>query len=199
MVVQVRYRDRVVTREFRVTAVLDHPLVWNAGSDQPLAWVHRFRDGQEMHYDPVTEAGLRYAKVACGGSAKPAIFSHPSAGRAVCAYAITGPIAIPDNDCEFRAFIGLQDGGDTSDDVLFSVLALEGDGAEHPLLNQHWPKCEWKAISADLSAFRDRTIRLKLIAEVGSNSDSTADQACWAEPRIVHKSAVMRIEVGPAP
>jgi hypothetical protein len=197
MVVQVRRKDRVVTREFTVTAVLDHPLVWNAGPDQPLAWGYCFRGGQEMHGSTATGACLRYAEIACGGVVKPGIFSHPPyIGGVGYTYGVTGPIPIPDEDCEFRAFIGLEDGGDVSDGVLFSVSVLDGSGAEYPLIKAHWAKREWKGVSADLSAFRRRTIRLKFIADAGPDDNSSADRASWGEPRIVHKSAVMRIEVG---
>ena len=197
MVVQVRRKDRVVTREFTVTAVLDHPLVWSAGPDQPLAWGYCFRGGQEMHGSTATGASLQYAEIACAGVVKRGIFSHPPyIGGVGYTYGITGPILIPDEDCEFRAFIGLKDGGDVSDGVLFSVSVLDGSGAEHPLIEEHWAKREWKGVSADLSAFRGRAIRLKFIADVGGDDNSNADWASWGEPRIVHKSAVMRIEVG---
>ena len=158
MVVQIIHKDRVRTREFYVSTVVEHPSVWRMTPDEPLTWGHAVR------------GGVGYA------------------------YGVTQPIAIPDDTCEFRAFVGLKDGCNLTDGVTFSVFVL--DGEEHLVASEPWARCEWKQISADLSAFRGRTIRLKLAADGGPGDDSTADWASWGEPRIVLKHPVTRIEVG---
>lgn len=157
MVVQIIHKDRVRTREYYVSTVVEHPSVWRITPDEPLTWEH------------VVRGGVGYA------------------------YGVTQPIAVPDDNCEFRAFIGLKDGGVT-DGVTCSVFVL--DGEEHLVVSEHPTPREWKQISADLSAFRGRTIRLKLAADGGPGDDSTADWASWGEPRIVLKHSVTRIEVG---
>ena len=43
---------------------------------------------------------------------------------------------------------------------------------------------EWAPIEGDLSDFAGKTVRIKLISDVGKNDNSTGDWACWAEMRI---------------
>ena len=111
-------------------------------------------------------------------------------------YGITGPIRIPDEESEFQAFIGIADGGNPSDGVVFQVVAIDEKGVEHELLKEHRAKREWKPVSAGLSAFKGQSIRLKFITDVGPNDDSSADWAAWGEPRIALKKPEMRISVG---
>jgi len=111
-------------------------------------------------------------------------------------YGITDPIAIPDEECEFRTFVGIKDGGDVSDGVVFSVLVLDAHGTQHTLLEQHWAKREWKELSADLSKFRGQTVRLKLVTDVGPSDNSVADWASWGEPRAIAKRPRLRVKLG---
>ena len=197
VVVQVREKERVVTSEFRIQALVEYPLVWRAGGDESYSWGCAFRGGDEMSGNSDTGASFYFADITCGGVSKHGIFSHPPYRNGVgYTYGILGPVVIPDDDCEFRAFIGLKDGGDTSDGVVFQVLALDESGREYLLVRELWDKREWKAVSASLSAFSGRKIRLKLIADVGPHDNSSADWASWGEPRIVETTSVMRIEVG---
>jgi hypothetical protein len=127
---------------------------------------------------------------------KQGIFAHPPyVGGVGYTFGVTPPIAIPNEPCDLRAFIGIKDGGDVSDGVLFKVLALD-DAGEHRLVEEFWAKREWKEITADLSAFTGKKIRLKFVTDVGPNDNSIADWASWGEPRIVLKSPVLRIGAG---
>ena len=197
MVVQVTTRTRVVTREFRVSTVVERPVVWRASSDEAFVWGCAVRGSGEMTADTSTGASFIYTQIPCGGVTKPGIFSHPPYTAGVgYTYGITRQIAIPNDDCEFRGFIGIKDGGATSDGVTFKVLALDEAGDSHDLISEHWANREWKEIVGDLSRFRGQKIRLKFIADVGPDNDSTADWASWGEPRIVLKQPRVRIEVG---
>jgi hypothetical protein len=197
VVVQVSEKEQVVTREFRIQALVEYPLVWRASGEESYSWGCAFRGGDEMSGNSDTGASFYFADIACGGVSRHGIFSHPPYRNGVgYTYGILGPVVIPDDDCEFRTFIGLKDGGDTSDGVVFQVLALDESGREHLLVSEHWDKREWKAVSASLSAFKGRKIRLKLIADVGPHDNSSSDWASWGEPRIVESTSVMRIEIG---
>jgi len=49
-------------------------------------------------------------------------------------------------------------------------------------------------VTADLSPFAGKTIRLKLIADVGPNDNSQADWASWGEPVVRLKRTICRAE-----
>ena len=195
LIVRVWYKDFQSVKEYPVRSVVDHPSVWRALPDEGYSWGYGFRGGSEMPGNTQTGASFYHTKLTSGGVAKDGIFSHPPyQGGVGYVYGITRPIALPNEECAFETFIGIKDGGDVSDGVTFSVLVLD-EGKEYPLFEEHWAKREWKQVSADLSDFKGKTIRLKFIADVGPNDNSTADWASWGEPRVVLNEPVMRIEV----
>jgi len=198
LVIRVSHRDFSAVKEFPVRAVVEYPTQWKVTGREGFVWGYAFRGRAETTGDVQTGASFSCAQIVSSGVPKYGIFSHPPyRGGVGYTYGITSPIAIPDQECELRTFIGIKDGGDVSDGVLFTMLALDDEGGERLLVKEHWAKREWKEVAADLSAFKGKTIRLKFIADVGPNDDSTADWASWGEPRVILKQPVMRIRVEP--
>lgn len=196
LVVTASHGDLSTTEEFPVRTVIDHPVVWKASGREGLQWGQAFRGGEESPGNSQTGASFIWTSITSGGVTKQGIFAHPPyVGGVGYTFGVTPPIAIPNEPCDLRAFIGIKDGGDVSDGVLFKVLALD-DAGEHRLVEEFWAKREWKEITADLSAFTGKKIRLKFVTDVGPNDNSIADWASWGEPRIVLKSPVLRIGAG---
>jgi len=196
LVVKVSSGGAGVSREFPVRAVIDHRAIWQPVSTDGFTWGQCLRGAKETSGNTATGASFHTEKITSGGVAKQAIFAHPPWTKGTGYTFGVGPsIKVPNKPCEFRAFIGLKDGGDVSDGVVFKVIAVTGKGEEKELINQTWAKREWKEVSADLSAFAGKSIRLKFITDAGPRDDSTADWAAWGEPRVVEKTPVMRIEV----
>lgn len=186
-----------MTREFPVRAVVDYPSVWTADATTRFLTGIAFREKPEVRGTGGTGASFAWQGITSGGVTKDGIFSHPPyQGGVGYTYGITEPIVIPEEPCEFRCFIGIKDGGDASDGVTFKVIALDESNAERVLLEESWAERKWKGVSADLSAFGGKSIRLKFIADVGPNDNSSADWASWGEPRITTRQPLMRVEVG---
>jgi len=185
-----------MTREFPIKAVVDYPTVWAVDASTRFVTGLAFRGKAEV-LGLGSGASFAYQSITSGGVTKTGIFSHPPyQGGVGYAYGISEPIDIPNMQCSFRCFIGIKDGGDVSDGVLFKVIAIDEAGKEHPLVEQLWAERKWKEISANLSAFQGKKIRLKFIADVGPKDNSSADWASWGEPRITTKQPLMRVEVG---
>lgn len=200
LVVQVSRGGFEAEREFAVRSEVGHPAVWRA-EDQGFAWGYACRGEPEvagaMGSGADSGAAFYSSRITSGGVTRPGIFVHPPWKDGVgYTYGISGPIEIPESECEFRTWIGIKDGGNVSDGVEFTAVAIDDRGAEHVLANEHWKERRWSEVSADLAAFGGRTIRLKLICDVGPNDDSTADWAAWGEPRVVRRSPVTRVKVG---
>lgn len=186
-----------ITREFPIRTVIDYPTVWQLGGNDGFEWGQCFRGGKEMPGNTATGATFINGRSVSGGVTKQAIFAHPPYNGGVgYTYGFTGSIYIPDKPCDFRAFIGITDGGNPSDGVTFTVLAIDDQGKEHKLFSEHYAERKWKEITADLSAFRGRSIRLKLTTDVGPKDNSVADWAAWGEPRIVTREPEVRVELG---
>lgn len=184
-------------REFPVRAFVDYPSVWTADATTRFLTGIAFRGKPEVRGTGGTGASFAWQGITSGGVTKDGIFSHPPyQGGVGYTYGITEPIVIPEEPCEFRCFIGIKDGGDASDGVTFKVIALDESNAERVLLDESWAERKWKGVSADLSAFGGKSIRLKFIADVGPNDNSSADWASWGEPRITTRQPLMRVEVG---
>jgi hypothetical protein len=193
IVVRVEQREHLVTREFRFQALVDHPVIWQADGNQSCEWGCAVADEPETAGDRTSGASLRFADVPCGGKHRYGIRVHPPCANApATAYGILGPIVIPEDDCEFRAFIGLADGAGDPGRVELSVTVVDACGVESLLAQDLCTERKWKPISADLSSFMGQSIRVKLAA----TCDSSAVLAAWGEPRIVLTDSVLRLEAG---
>ncbi len=120
-----------------------------------------------------------------GQVGKRGIFMHPPYVDGVgYTWAETKPIELPAAQCEFSAHIGIKDGGDPSDGVLFQVEVIDAKGNRQRIAEGVGIQGEWHPLTADLKAFAGQRIRLRLIADVGEHDNSTADWAAWGEPVI---------------
>lgn len=135
-----------------------------------------------------------------GGKSRRGIFMHPPyQGGVGYTWAELKPLRVPREPCEFHAFIGLKDGGDPSDGVLFRVEALDQNGKPRTLASQMGYQKEWSEIRADLSAYSGKEVRLRLIADVGPADNSTADWACWGDPVVRRSGTVVVTRIAEHP
>jgi hypothetical protein len=118
----------------------------------------------------------------------------PYIGGVGYAWAELKPISLPKHPSRFHSFIGIRDGGAPSDGVWFRIELVDAQGKVHRLAEGTGVQGSWRELEADLSPFAGQTVRLRLIADVGPNDDSTADWACWGEPVIIVASPVKVIE-----
>lgn len=119
----------------------------------------------------------------------------PYTGGVGYTWAEIKPIRLPRAPCLFHSWIGIRDGGNPSDGVLFKVELIDERGVVHPLAQGTGLQGAWRELSANLSPFAGQTVRLRLIADVGPNDDSTADWASWGEPTIRLAQPIKTIEV----
>jgi len=133
-----------------------------------------------------TRGYVHAGSATCGGVAKTGLRMHPPyVGGTGYAFALIGPIALPaEPAAAFRASVGKADGGDVGDGILYKVVVVEKDGRETVATEQHVAQFTWRPVEADLSRWVGRTVRLKLIADVGPADNSSADWAAWAEMRV---------------
>jgi hypothetical protein len=168
-----------------------------ADPETKFRWTIATRGSGERPGDRSTGATFFSGRnIESGQITKRGLFSHPPYEGGVGYTAATfEPLQLPADPCELHLFIGLMDGGDPSDGVDFTALVLAPDGGETVLFKENWAKREWREVTADLSAFAGKTIRLKLIADVGPNDNSRADWASWGEPTVRLKRTVCRAEL----
>lgn len=197
LVITASHGEFSVAAEFPVRTVIDYPTAWQLGGNDGFEWGYAFRGSKEMPGNTATGAAFISSRVVSGGVTKQAIFAHPPYNGGVgYTYGMTPKIQVPDKPCDFRAFIGIKDGGDKSDGVTFTVLAVDENGAERQILREHWAERKWKEVSADLSAFSGKSVRLKLLTDCGPKDDTTADWAAWGEPRVASREATVRVVLG---
>lgn len=156
------------------------------------------RRGQVEQSDDGKSGALfhREEGIPVGGVRKDGLFCHPPyIGGVGYTWAQFGPIELPNEPCEFRAWVGLKDGGDPSDGVTFIVEVLDEQGNRHRIAERHGVQKEWRELVGDLTKFSGLKIWLRLISDVGPNDNSTADWASWGEPKIERKTERRRIEI----
>jgi hypothetical protein len=158
-------------------------------------WGIARRGEKEMLNRGDTGAGYHIEHLPVGGVLKRGIFMHPPyIGGVGYAWAELKPISLPKHPSRFHSFIGIRDGGAPSDGVWFRIELVDAQGKVHRLAEGTGVQGSWRELEADLSPFAGQTVRLRLIADVGPNDDSTADWACWGEPVIIVASPVKVIE-----
>ena len=120
-----------------------------------------------------------------GGLVKRGIFAHPPFLAGVgYTWLETEAIDLPTDPCQFHSYIGIKDGGDLSDGVLFRVAVIDEQGKVHPLAERMGYPGRWGELTGDLGAFAGQRVQIQLIADCGPNDNTTDDWACWGEPVI---------------
>ena len=122
----------------------------------------------------------------CGEVTKPGLFMHPPwQGGTGYSFALYDPCRLPVGvPAAFRASVGKANGSDAGDGILYTAVMLDASGSESVVAQTTVRQHEWQPIEADLSRWAGQTIRLKLIADVGPNDDSSGDWSAWADMRI---------------
>jgi len=169
---------RLLITERACTRVAGLPGEWRAGCclrGRPEQWDFEAIGGH---------AGRR--RIQCGGVWKDALAMHPPYKTGVgYTFALFAPMVLPrEPRAAFRALVGKGDGSDPGDGILYRVMVVDADSAEHPVAEHTVAEHRWEPIEADLTPWAGKTIRLKLIADVGRDDNSIGDWACWAEMRI---------------
>jgi hypothetical protein len=147
----------------------------------------------------------------CGGQERRGLFMHPPwQGGVGSSFALYDPVVVPAGPpaC-FRAWVGKRDGSFSGDGILFKVMVLEG-GRETEAAREVVTKHQWVPLETDLSPWQGKTVRIRIVSDVGSKDDSGGDWACWSGMRIESRDAVLsrtldpdveryRTEAGPFP
>ncbi len=161
-----------------VVEVVAMPEKWQGGM--------ALRGEQERFDFGTTRAYVRLGGHTCGSVSRSGFVIHPPwVGGTGYSFALYDPVTLPKEPAAaFRAWVGKGDGSDLGDGILYKLAVVDEDGTEaiagETLVTEH----EWLELEADLSAWAGKTVRLKLIADVGENDDSTGDWACAADMRI---------------
>ncbi|MEW6355493.1 MAG: hypothetical protein AB1696_04145 [Planctomycetota bacterium] len=154
----------------------------------------RLRKGDETDILPDNRAQVRKrGDMVCGNKSQNGVFMHPPyMGGVGYAFVLFEPIRLPaEPKAVFRCLIGKADGSDPGDGILFRVAVVDDGGKETIIAEQQWIKHAWTPLVGDLSPWAGKTIRLKLITDVGPDDNSSGDWACWAGFKIETKEPVL--------
>lgn len=146
----------------------------------------RIRGGREHTEVESTGAQIAPGQSECDANSIPGIVMHPPYLKGVgYAYALYDNISLPVHQpAVFRAWVGKRNGSHLGDGILYQVVVVDGAGRENVAAECIVTNHVWLPIEADLSRWIGKSIRLKLIADVGRADDSSGDWACWGNPRI---------------
>lgn len=188
-----------------VAGDLRHELKWwllteeSTESVVPMPEKHEtgqcFRNAAPSGLDGKSGAGVHPdGHMTCGNETKQGVFMHPPyKGGNGFAFALYEPVTLPRAPlAAFRCELGKRDGSDRGDGVLFRVAVVELEGKETVVAEKQWAEHAWAPLDADLSRWAGRTIRLKLISDVGPVNNSSGDWACWANLRIESREPVLK-------
>lgn len=146
----------------------------------------RVRNGEETNDFGTTAGHVHPQKMTCGEVTKSGIFMHPPWQGAVgYSFALYDPVSLPaEPKAAFRASVGKSDGSHPGDGILFKVSVVDDQGKDTIVAETNVTEHEWKPIEADLSRWAGKTIRIKIISDVGAGDNSSGDWASWADMRI---------------
>ncbi|MDR1270986.1 MAG: hypothetical protein LBK82_15835 [Planctomycetaceae bacterium] len=123
----------------------------------------------------------------CGEKTQRGWAIHPPfQGGTGYTFLLSEPITVPKEDgIAFSSEVGIRNGGDPSDGVLYRVFVAEPDKEEVLAGEILWAERNWSPFICDLSAWKGKTVRLRLVADVGTKNNSVADWAAWANLKLV--------------
>ncbi|MDR0336568.1 MAG: hypothetical protein LBI18_05705 [Planctomycetaceae bacterium] len=123
----------------------------------------------------------------CGTKTQRGWAIHPPfRGGVGYTFLLSEPITVPKEEgITFSSEVGIRNGGDQSDGVLYRVFVAEPDKEEVLAGEILWAERNWSPFLCDLSAWQGKTIRLRLVADVGTKNNSVADWAAWANLKLV--------------
>jgi hypothetical protein len=144
------------------------------------------RGGQETAEFGQSGALAEPRMIRCGEQERSGFFMHPPyQGGVGYAFVVFEPVALPPaQPAAFRAWVGKAEGSDPGDGILFKVIVIEETGVETIAAQVHAARHEWLPLDADLSRWAGRTVRLKVLTDVGPRNDSTGDWAGCAGWRL---------------
>jgi hypothetical protein len=145
-----------------------------------------FRGQKETADLSGTGTQVKPQQIDCGGVSKAGLFLHPpwQGGTGYC-YALYDPCTLPSSPAAaFRASVGKADGSDPGDGILYKLVVIDASGAETVAAETSVAHHAWTPFEADLSRWAGRTVRLKLITDVGPKDDPTGDWGAWADIRV---------------
>ncbi|NOZ21771.1 MAG: hypothetical protein GXP25_11885 [Planctomycetes bacterium] len=152
------------------------------------------RKGKETCLIPANRSNVHERRgMTCGNQTKNGIFMHPPyMGGVGYSFALFKPIPLPlEPKGVFRCFIGKGDGSDPGDGILFRVAVVDEKAKETIIAEKQWIKHAWTPLMGDLSPWAGKTVRIKLITDVGPADNSSGDWACWAAFKIETKTPVL--------
>jgi len=124
--------------------------------------------------EPVNVPAVASCDNSVGGVKRPGLFAHPpNPGRTE----VLVPLTLPSTPASFRAWVGLRDGAEKSNGVIFRV---EANGVE--LARARVLSGPWQELRADLTPWAGKAVVLSLITDADGNY--VCDWACWGEPEI---------------
>ena len=172
-----RHREvRTLVAEERFRAFGELPQEWIAGMC--------LRGEGERPIEDGFGAGVYVTERSCGGVSRKGLFMHPPYRKGEgYSFATFGPVAVPERPAAIRALVGKGDGSFLGDGIVFRVVVL-ADGKETRVAEQAVRAHEWIPIEGDLTPWAGRSVRLKLVSDVGENDDSSGDWAMWADMRL---------------
>ena len=158
--------------------VANLPAEWSSGMC--------YRGGNERPDFGESRANAYVRKTPCDGDVRNAIFMHPPYMNGVgYTFAVYEPITLPQApQSAFRAVVGKKDGSYLGDGILYKLVVVAEDGSETVIGKRQVDTHKWLPIEGDLSPWAGRTVRIKLITDVGEGDDSSGDWGCWADMRI---------------
>ncbi len=125
--------------------------------------------------EPVNVPALAVCENSVGGVKRPGLFAHPpNHGRTE----VLVPLTLPPAPALFHAWVGLRDGAEKSNGVVFRVEANGVAVAQAKSLAG-----PWQELRADLTPWAGKTVVLSLVTN--ADGDYVCDWACWGEPSLV--------------
>ncbi len=176
-------------QEYRRWNVSLSPVSASSGQSAltPEKWLQKRGKAPVQEFENTGAAAVYYKKMMTDSIPKDGYFLHPPYIKGVGSVWLEYELSVPFFDgygTAFRCEVGKKDKSTPGDGFLCQIKVVAENGKEETLTQCHIADYKWHPLEADLSAYRGKKIRLRLLCDVGSANNSIADQSQWADPRI---------------
>ena len=134
-----------------------------------------------------TGAGAFPSSATVGGVEKRGFYMHPPYRGVTGSTFMRWKLTLPDEPLDFVVDVGKVDRSSLGDGTLYRIEVADGKG-RHPVASLQTNEHKWQTLTADLSPWRGKTVRLYLISDPGPARNHVADHSSWADLRFCSRS-----------
>lgn len=171
----------LVSKGWRSPAVVKRAPVYRL-PERYIVGMIPFETGKEIPIDSTSGASVRMGTEKINGSSKTGFYMHPPYRHSQGVTFARWKLVLPESPLVFKVDVGKIERSSLGDGTLYRIEIDDGV-TRHELASLQTNEHDWHTLTADLSPWKGKVVRMYLIADPGSARNHVADHSTWGDLR----------------